>query len=747
MTYYAGNPKVLKDCPICGAKDGRCRERDAMILCMGRVSGTKGERIGDYEYRNPTKDGQWGVWLIPLENKTRLKQLSNDRIQFELTQAPYDASPNERDECYSDVLSQLGLAACDRADLEARGLTQQQIADVGFKSVEKWQTLPDEVNWRVPGIGPSGRSLYTPWDGGGYLCPVRDVDGRIVAMQVRLRRPDNGGRYRWLSSSDSRRPSRPLTQIEGEIPLAIYQPEGCDRKHIWLVEGTGPKPAITAYRLNSLVIGASGAQWSGSPHYLKQALDRIKPETIILGPDAGSIGVDKHGHQHTLGRYSKLRDLLKDWGYELEVAWWGQDIKPETANDKLRAGDIDEISEINFELISFDSLRTMAAKARQAWEQITGNLDAIGRPIPGPQVVPEPAPMPEDTPTPVKIRRAVEHYMKVSRVSDPFTVFDLERALYDEFKISKTKLQEFCNYLASEERTGEGLTPTSDILIDTFAEIEQRSNGVALPGVPCGFYDLDATTQGFQRSDLIIAAGRPSMGKTTLCMNVARNVAVQQKLPVAIFSLEMSKLQLVYRLLSAEVEIESSRLRAGRVGENEWGKMGHGISTLSKAPIYIDGTPGISVAEMRSRAARLQAAHGGSLGLILIDYLQLMDGGSGGSGNRVQELSHITRSLKGMARELNVPVIALSQLSRGVESRADKRPMMSDLRESGSIEQDADLIMMLYREEYYTPDTADRGIAEVIITKHRNGPTGNVRLLFEPQFTRFRNLSTPEGGF
>ncbi|MFZ4641373.1 MAG: replicative DNA helicase [Nodosilinea sp.] len=285
-----------------------------------------------------------------------------------------------------------------------------------------------------------------------------------------------------------------------------------------------------------------------------------------------------------------------------------------------------------------------------------------------------------------------------------------------------------------------GLTATADILIDTFSEIEQRSLGVVLPGVPCGFYDLDAMTQGFQRSDLIIAAGRPSMGKTSFVLNMARNIAALQKLPVAIYSLEMSKLQLVYRLLSSEVEMESSRLRTGRIAQNEWEKLGHAISLLSQMPIFIDDTPNISVTEMRSKCRRLQAEQGGALGLILIDYLQLMEGGS---DNRVQELSKITRSLKGLARELNVPIIALSQLSRGVESRTNKRPMMSDLRESGSIEQDADLIMMLYREEYYEPDTPDRGIAEVIVTKHRNGPTGTVKLLFEPQFTRFRNLANP----
>ena len=230
----------------------------------------------------------------------------------------------------------------------------------------------------------------------------------------------------------------------------------------------------------------------------------------------------------------------------------------------------------------------------------------------------------------------------------------------------------------TQERPTQGLTATSDILTDTFSDIEQRSLGMVLPGLACGFYDLDAMTQGFQRSDLIIAAARPSMGKTSLVLNVARNIAGTHKQPVAVFSLEMSKAQLIYRLLSSEAKIESGRLRTGRIAQHEWEPMGHAINTLSQLPIFIDDTPGIGVSEIRSKARRLQAEQGGTLGLILIDYLQLMEGTG---DNRVQELSKITRSLKGLARELNVPVIALSQLSRGVESRTNKRPMMSDLRE------------------------------------------------------------------
>jgi replicative DNA helicase len=315
---------------------------------------------------------------------------------------------------------------------------------------------------------------------------------------------------------------------------------------------------------------------------------------------------------------------------------------------------------------------------------------------------------------------------------------------YDTTKPLETVLdsaeQEVFNI--TQERPQQDLVSIGETLNVTFQELENRNEGLALPGIPCGFYDLDAMTGGFQRSDLIIVAGRPAMGKTAFCTNIAHHIAAGgQRLPVAVFSLEMSKEQLVQRILSSEAKIESNRLRSGRISQSEWEPITEAIGNLSELPIFIDDTPNVTVTEIRSKARRLQAEQGGSLGLILLDYLQLMEGSS---DNRVQELSRITRSLKGLARELSVPIIALSQLSRSVEARTNKRPMMSDLRESGSIEQDADLVIMLYRDEYYNPDSPDRGIAEVIITKHRNGPTGIIKLLFDAQFTCFRNLAAPK---
>ena len=296
----------------------------------------------------------------------------------------------------------------------------------------------------------------------------------------------------------------------------------------------------------------------------------------------------------------------------------------------------------------------------------------------------------------------------------------------------------------TQQKTQSGLVHIGDTLTNTYEDIETRHQGIALPGIPCGFYDLDAMTSGFQRSDLIIIAGRPSMGKTAFCLNLAHNIAAGYQLPVAVFSLEISKEQLVQRLLASEAGIESSYLRSGRISQTQWDPLLRAINRLSETPIFIDDTSNITVTQMRSQARRLQAEQNGNLGLIVIDYLQLMEGAG---DNRVQELSRITRSLKGLARELSVPIIALSQLSRGVEARTNKRPMLSDLRESGSIEQDADIVMMLYRDEYYSPDTPERGVTEVIIAKHRNGPTGTIKLLFDPQFTKFKNLAKPNNNW
>ena len=284
-------------------------------------------------------------------------------------------------------------------------------------------------------------------------------------------------------------------------------------------------------------------------------------------------------------------------------------------------------------------------------------------------------------------------------------------------------------------------TPMQEIVMETFDKINTlyESKG-GLTGISCGFKDLDALTSGLQASDLILVAARPSMGKTAFTLNIAANVALKEKKTVAFFSLEMSKQQLVQRMLCSEGGIDSQKLKNADLSTEDWEKLVRTADKVSAAPLYIDDTAGITVNELRSKARRLKAEHG--LDLIIIDYLQLMQGRSkGGSDNRQQEISEISRSLKAVARELNVPVIALSQLSRSVESRQIKRPMLSDLRESGSLEQDADIVMFLYREDYYDPETANKNITEVIVAKHRNGPVDTVKMFFKKEFTRFNDLS------
>ena len=246
-------------------------------------------------------------------------------------------------------------------------------------------------------------------------------------------------------------------------------------------------------------------------------------------------------------------------------------------------------------------------------------------------------------------------------------------------------------------------------------------------------------TQGLQRGTLIVLAGRPAMGKTSMSLNLARNVASLHDLPVCVFSLEMSKEQVTYRLIASEVGIESSRLRTGRLQHDEWPYLGESINSLGKSPIYICDKANITVKEMMNRCKKIRKQEGKELGLVLVDYVQLLDGPD--YPTRDEELSKVVIQLKDMARKLDVPVVVLSQLNRDIENRANKRPMLCDLRETQSLETHADLVVMMYRDEYYDPDTVDRGITELITCKHRNGPVGTVKLLFEPQFTRFRNLA------
>lgn len=289
-------------------------------------------------------------------------------------------------------------------------------------------------------------------------------------------------------------------------------------------------------------------------------------------------------------------------------------------------------------------------------------------------------------------------------------------------------------------RGRKGFQNIKDLLnksLDRIDELFHSDN--PLTGISTGFDDFDLQTSGLQPSDLIIVAGRPSMGKTAFAMNLAENAAIKSGEPVAIFSMEMPSEQLALRMMSSLGRIDQHRIRTGKLEQDDWPRLSSAVSLLSEAPLFIDDTPALSPGELRARARRLKRENGGKLGMIIIDYLQLMQG-SGKQENRATEISEISRSLKALAKELEVPVVALSQLNRGLEQRPNKRPIMSDLRESGAIEQDADVIAFIYRDEVYNEDSPDKGVAEIIIAKQRNGPIGTTRLTFRGQFTRFENF-------
>ena len=317
---------------------------------------------------------------------------------------------------------------------------------------------------------------------------------------------------------------------------------------------------------------------------------------------------------------------------------------------------------------------------------------------------------------------------------------------------TETPIEELSEHVEKEvfgilqNRGSEDFAHIKDVLMESFDDIEKiAQNGGELAGISTGFIDLDQKTAGLHPSDLVLVGARPSMGKTAFGLNVVQNAAVKGGKICAVFSLEMSKKQIVNRMLACEAGVDMEHLRSGNMTDQDWERLVEALGPLSEAEVYIDDTGGITLAEVRSKCRKLKIEHG--LDIVMIDYLQLMSGSGRSGDNRQQEISEISRGLKTLARELSVPVIALSQLSRALEARADHRPMMSDLRESGAIEQDADVIIFLYRDEYYHPDSEDKNIAEIIIAKQRNGPVGTVKLRYDGQYTRFSNLiHTPGQG-
>jgi replicative DNA helicase len=356
--------------------------------------------------------------------------------------------------------------------------------------------------------------------------------------------------------------------------------------------------------------------------------------------------------------------------------------------------------------------------------------------------------MAQNTPSAANIRRYAEIVRDRSILRQLITVADeiSGQAFTPQGKEVKQMLDEAESkiFAIAEQgaRGAAGWLPVQPLLtqvVERIDELYSRESGSEITGVPTGWIDLDRMTSGLQPGDMVVVAGRPSMGKTAFSMNIAENVAVEEGLPVAVFSMEMGGVQLAMRMLGSVGQLDQHRLRTGKLNDEDWPRLTHAIQKMNDAQVYIDETPALNTIEMRARARRL-SRQCGKLGLIVVDYLQLMQGSTQGD-NRASEISEISRSLKGLAKELQCPVIALSQLNRSLEQRPNKRPVMSDLRESGAIEQDADVIIFLYRDEVYNPDSPDKGTAEIIIGKQRNGPIGSVRLTWIGQCTKFGNYA------
>ena len=355
-----------------------------------------------------------------------------------------------------------------------------------------------------------------------------------------------------------------------------------------------------------------------------------------------------------------------------------------------------------------------------------------------------------NTPSAANIRRYAEIVRERAILRKLVTVGDeiAASALNPRGKEAKTLLDEAESRIFEIAEAGTrnvqgfvSIQPLLSQVVDRIQELYDRDSPSEITGVPTGFTDLDQKTSGLQPGDMIIVAGRPSMGKTAFALNIAEHVALETLQPVAIFSMEMPGTQLAMRFISSVGRLDQHRLRTGRLNDNEWQNLTYALGRLHEAKIHVDETGGLNAIELRARARRLQRQYG-KLGLIVVDYLQLMSATRDGE-NRATELSEISRSVKALAKELNVPIVALSQLSRNVEQRKPPKPVMSDLRESGAIEQDADVILFIYRDEVYNPDSPDKGVAEIIIGKQRNGPIGTVRLTFQGEYTRFQNYAQP----
>ncbi|EKU99673.1 replicative DNA helicase [Leptolyngbya sp. PCC 7375] len=693
--------KRSNPCPICESSDGRCKSSpEGIQLCMGAL--TK-QDIPGYGFRGKTKNGVWGLWVEvqsfadPAEYqawRTELERKKLQRYMAEQQEREAALSTEERHDGYISVFSQLDLEDCDRNDLLSRGFTEKQIAEIGFRSVGQWQKLSSPVNPKLPGASPEGDRLNIPYP--GYLCFARDAEGRICGAQVRSR-DNEGPRYYWLTSRTRKNVHGSTPHMpSGELPLSVYWPEEVISNQVVFVEGVGPKPALAAFRLGCPVIGAAGAQWGASPSELRSALGVVLSRLegavdYVLYPDGGMLDAR---HEGVRDRY---RDLAACLGSDMKVAWWGQ-----TAYGQ----DIDEVpQDVQIGVIG--------------WAEFEAMADGDG-----------------EIPQEVLLEVEVSKYNQL--FERPYAQTLQENKIGTEFGVRGKRLQSLANF-ANNGVNGAGAS-IAEVGCELFTEIEERSLNEAPLGISTGFADLDEMLGGgFQDGDLIVPIGRAAMGKTAWTLNVAKNIA-ESGVEVVFFSLEMDKKRLSYRILSLLSGISSQRLRAGKVSTHEWESLGHATSKLTGLPIHLFDVSDLGGAPTTESLKECLDTISVEPKVIFIDYLQLMGSTLRDDTSEATKLGQVSRGLKFIAGERKVPVVALAQVNRGVEARSGKRPMMSDIRSSGSIEQDADIVLGLYRDDYYNSDSPDKGITELIFLKHRDGPTGTVKLLFEPEYTRFRSL-------
>lgn len=689
-------------CPICNGlrKDCRQSKDSGLAFCRAEATPPSGwhfVKTDDHGFSIYAPDGDRPQNVVPL--KAEVKRLSSKQLDREFRKLAMGST----------------LKADHRSEVARRGVDEQNTISTWHQSslIFSW---PSDGNLsgfpeNMPGIDENG----SPRPFHGMAIGIPSVDGRIIGAQYRPDRIGDGPKYFWVSSSNIGGSSPHLTN--GEMPLGVY---GQKSKTLDFCEGF-LKSLIASDRHGITAIAQSSGNWAGSPKQLRYTIEQLGADTFILNPDGGMLDED---HRSVILAYERLQQFLLGMGHELKVRWWGQ--------VHYSDEDVDEVTAEKFSHAEIIAWHDFLAKLAYKWQGISSIFSAF----PQPKKV-ELLPIPQKCDSDEKLMIMVENFNRCRNAGNSFQIIPLVRDITTEFRISESRLEDLANQL--NRGKVEPMAHMGSTFEDCFQEIEERSESGEMLGVPSSLGSLNDFTQGYQRGDLIITAGRPSMGKTAMVLSDLMAMS-RIGFPVGMFSLEMSRLQLAYRLISSYTGIDSQRIKKGQLSPNEWVSFQNAIEALKVLPIYVNDASEVTIEEVVSSVDSWAQGLGSSdlpIGMLAIDHIHIM-GGIGHDQNT--GLARVTKKLKGLAKRHNIPVNALAQLNRGVESRTDKRPLMSDLRASGGIEQDADLIQMLYRDEYYNPETPDRGVAEVIIAKHRNGPVGTVKVLFDKEYGRFSDM-------